>query len=139
VDVVGPQAVTLGEEAQFQVRVVNQTDLETKGVTVRILVPRSVRVVGTDGGENRTSTGPETADTATIVWTLDRLAGRGTAPLALRLKPTTNAPFELGVDWTVQPPASAARIEVKEPRLEVAVTGPGEVVYGETKVFSIVV
>jgi uncharacterized repeat protein (TIGR01451 family) len=139
VDVMGPKAVTLGEEAPFQVRVVNQTDLETKGVTVRVVIPRTVQVLGTDGGENKAGLGPETADTSTIVWTIDRLPGRGTAPLFLRLQPTTNATFDLGVDWSVQPPASSARIEVKEPRLEVAVTGAREVVFGESKVFAIVV
>ena len=39
---------------------------------------------------------------------------------------------------SMSPIASAARIEVQQPLLQVALSGPSEVVYGETKVYSIV-
>ena len=72
-----------------------------------------------------------------VVWTISRLAPRGTESLTLRVTPTTNAPLDLFVDWTVRPISAVAQIEVQQPQLEMSVFGPKDIAYGEAAKYTI--
>jgi uncharacterized repeat protein (TIGR01451 family) len=138
VEALGPEDVTLNEEASFEIRVANQSEVEATAVTVRIEIPNTVRVVSAQAGAGSATMEGDGPGNATIVWRLDRLPGRAAQPLDLRLVPLSNQPFDLAVNCAIEPLTSAARIDVKQPLLEIAVTGPSEVIFGDTKVYSIV-
>ncbi|NLF70341.1 MAG: hypothetical protein GX575_14975 [Candidatus Anammoximicrobium sp.] len=137
VDVVGPTAAILGEEATFKVHVLNQGESDATGVTVRVGIPDVARVVASEAGTGdarvQTDGGP-----TQVVWSVERLPAQAASGMTLRLIPTGNRPIELSVDWSTQPVVATARIEVKQALLEMTLSGPREMVYGDTKVFSIV-
>jgi uncharacterized repeat protein (TIGR01451 family) len=137
VEVVGPAAALLGEEAVFKVQLLNQGEVEAQGVAVRIGVPEGVRVVTAEAGAGEARVQAD-GDVNQILWTVERLQAQAAGGLSLTLVPTADRPIELAVDWSVQPIVTTARIEVRQPLLELALNGPSEMVYGETKVFSIV-
>jgi hypothetical protein len=137
VDVVGPAAATLGEETAFKIQVMNPGEADAAGVTVRIGVPEIARLVGNDVGAGEANVQADGGVTQ-VVWTLERLPARAASELTLKLVPTTTRPIELSVDWSIKPVTATARIEVKQALLEMSLSGPGEIVYGDTKVFSIV-
>jgi hypothetical protein len=73
-----------------------------------------------------------------VIFSVERLAGRGTASLTLELNPTTNESFALAAEWALRAPATSAQIEVKQALLEIEVSGPPELVYGDKDVYTIV-
>jgi len=137
VDVVGPAAAVVGEEATFKVHVLNQGEAEATGVAVRIGIPDVARVVASEAGTGDAHVQTDGGATQ-IVWSLERLAAQAAGGLTLKLVPTGNRPIDLTVDWSIQPVAATAHIEVKQALLEMTLSGPTELVYGDTKVFSIV-
>ena len=137
VEIVGPTAALLGQESVFRVQLLNQGEVEAKGVTVRVGVPEGTQLVtaAAASGEARVESDRGANQ---IVWNLERLSTQAAGSLNLTVIPTTDRPIEFSVDWSVQPVVAAARVEVKQPLLELALRGPGEMVFGDTKVFSIV-
>ncbi len=94
VDVVGPAAAMLGEEATFKVHLLNQGEAEARGITVRIGVPDSARVVGSEAGAGDARVQTDSVPTQ-VVWTLDRLQAQAASGLTLRLVPMASRPIEL--------------------------------------------
>jgi len=137
VDVVGPAAAMLGEEAAFKVRVLNQGQADAAGVMVRIGVPEMARVVASEAGTGEARVQTD-AGVTQVMWTLERLQTQAASELTVKLVPTAEQPIELSVDWSIKPVVSTARVEVKRALLEMVLNGPKEIVYGDTKVFSIV-
>lgn len=137
VEVVGPPAAQLGEEAAFKIHVVNQGEAEAKGVAVRVAVPDGARVVTAEAGAGDARVQTDGGATQ-VLWNLEKLQAQAASGLTLKLVPTVNRPIELSIDWSLQPVATTTRIEVRQSLLELALSGPNDMVYGDTKVFSIV-
>jgi uncharacterized repeat protein (TIGR01451 family) len=139
VDVKGPQAIIMGEEATFVVTASNLGDVAAKDLTIRVALPDGVQLAAAEAtvgrAENRQDLGAEQRQ---LVWVVDQLPGRTERQLTLRVVPQTNRPFDLAVDWSLLPLAASAHIEVQQPLLQIALAGPSEITFGETKVFSIV-
>lgn len=137
VDVVGPTAAMLGEEAAFKVHVLNQGQADAAGVTVRIGVPDAARVVASEAGVGEARMQTDGGVTQ-VLWSLERLQAQAAGELTVKLVPAAERPIDLSVDWSIKPVVSTARIEVKQALLEMTLNGPDVIVYGDTKVFSIV-
>jgi hypothetical protein len=137
VEVVGPPAAQLGEEVAFKIHVLNQGEAEAKGIAVRVAVPDGARVVTAEAAAGDARVQTEGGATQ-VLWNLEKLQAQAASGLTLKLIPTVNQPIELAIDWSLQPVTATTRIEVKQSLLEVALSGPADMVYGDTKVFSIV-
>src|SRR6185436_8182945 len=72
-----------------------------------------------------------------LQWSLDKLASKGQETLQLSLTAKDNRPVALEAGWTCRPSFVQSQIEVQEPKLQVALSGPREVQYGETKIYLI--
>ena len=137
VDTLGPPTVTLGDEATYRVLITNLSEMEAEGLVVTVSVPGIVTVVSADSTDGRASVDNSSVGGARVVFNVERLAGRADASLTLRLLPQSNEAFELATNWSLQPPASSARIEVLQPLLQLSVSGATELVYGDTDVYTI--
>ncbi|MCY2988795.1 MAG: hypothetical protein NTY19_13130 [Planctomycetota bacterium] len=138
VDTKGPPAISVGEEATFVVTLANLGETEAKEVTVRIAIPEGVRLSAADTKVGTAAPRQDADATQRVVWTIERLPSRSEQQLSLKVVPTVNRPFELAIDWTMSPISATAQIEVQQPLLQMALKGPAEIDYGETKIFSIV-
>jgi hypothetical protein len=108
VETIGPEAITLGEEAAFVVRVANLSDQPAVGAKIQVDIPDTVQVKAVEAGagaaETAAADSPDRQAAASkIVWRLERVAARTVQEMALRLIPQSHQPFELAVDWSVQP------------------------------------
>ena len=139
VDTIGPDTIILGEPTRYVVRVANQGKTEARQIQVRIALPDTVRLDGTDASEGTTHAEQGPKGTRILIWSVDRLAPMAERPLTLNLVPLANRPFELAVQWSLEPIAASARITVQQPMLEIALSGPSEIVYGEVRAYTIVV
>ena len=59
--------------------------------------------------------------------------------LNLKLVPRKSTPLDLAVQWTFTPEASQTLVEVQEPKLAMAISGPDEVLFGQSKIYKLTV
>ena len=138
VDTKGPPAIIVGEEAAVVVTTTNLSDTEAKDVTVQVAIPEGVQLSSAEANSGQAVKREGAGVKQGVVWTLERVPARTERQLTLKVTPQVNQAFEVAVTWSMAPLASTARIEVQQPLLQLALTGPSEIVYGETKSYSIV-
>lgn len=134
VDVNGPSAIAVGKASTYEVLVSNPGQLAASTILVAVDFPAFVTIAGaqpTNGQVEQT----DGTETARVIWTVDGVAAGGQQKLTLQLTPTQNTPFDLAAEWTVVPLTGTARIEVTQPVLAMTVSGPSEVLFGETATF----
>jgi uncharacterized repeat protein (TIGR01451 family) len=139
VDMVGPEAITIGEAALLSVRLSNLGATEAQNASVRVVVPKHLELVSTEVETGSTHTQPESVSGSILVWAIDRIPARAERRMTLKVVPRTAAPLELPVEWSVAPISTVARIQVQQPRLELSLHGPDELVFGDTKMFTVTV
>lgn len=138
VDMIGPQSIAVNKPAGYVINLMNEGDVAATDVQLRLAIPGFVEVKGSEAttGEAR----PQ-ADAAgsRFVWNVPRVEARGAQTLRLQLIATEGQPFELGMEWVCRPTSTRAAISVRQPRLEVSLVGPADMVFGEEKAFSLTV
>lgn len=137
IETIGPAATKLGKEAAYTVQIVNQGEVEQHDVVVMIEVPAWVEVTGTSVSEGVARRKRDGSGAAQLVWEIERLPGQAQGQLQLKLVPQEGRPFELGVDWSCPHSRTAARVVVQEPQLVMTLSGPNELLYGETATYTI--
>jgi uncharacterized repeat protein (TIGR01451 family) len=55
----------------------------------------------------------------------------------IRLTAARSGTYDLDVDWTLLPQKSIAKVHVHEPRLDLTIEGPDEVVYGQSQTYKV--
>jgi len=133
----GPRTIVVGKEETFEVHVRNTDDANANNVVVHIDVPRWAEVVShnTSIGVARLDLGGR--DNGQISWRLDQLAGQQRAKLTLKVIAKEAKPLAMGVTWSFTPLLTKMNIGVLEPKLTMSISGPQEVLFGETKVYKI--
>lgn len=137
-DIRGPKQILVGREATFRIRLQNQGDAAAEGIDVAIRVPSWADIVETTATSGTVSPTPSSEVAGTgggLKWQISRLEPRGSETVDLRLVPRTSRPLELGVTWTLAPVGSRAVVEVQEPKLEINVSGPDEVLFGKPQLY----
>ncbi|MCL4204662.1 MAG: hypothetical protein KJ000_19415 [Pirellulaceae bacterium] len=139
VDTVGPEAVTIGEAALLSVRLSNLGATEAQNASVRVVVPKNLELISAEVEAGSTHREQESVSGSILVWAIDRIPARAERRMTLNVVPRTADPVELPVQWSVAPISTVARIQVQQPRLELSLLGPGELTYGDTKMFTVTV
>jgi len=111
---------------------------EARNVLVRVAIPDNVQVVSTQASDGNDRIEREAGAERSLVWNLGSVPARAERQLTLKLIPTANRPFNLTAEWAMSPLSSTASIDVREPLLNIALSGPSQIIHGETKVYSIV-
>ena len=135
----GPRTIVVGKAATFLVEVENTSQVSAKDVVVRMDIPHWVEVVGQTATLGSARVEPDAQGDSTLMWTLRNVDGGTNEKLSLELIPRGSRPLDLGVNWTFNPNQATAQIQVQEPKLELTVIGPQDVLFGETKVYTITV
>jgi len=137
VETVGPRSVMLGKPAEYNITVTNAGNVAADEIYVRVSLPSWVEVQADNVTSGTTQTQAEAPGQQKLVWTIDQIEPQSQQTLKLFALPNANRPFDLMVDWTLRPVSCVAQIEVQQPRLEMAVFGPKNVLYGDSAVYTI--
>jgi uncharacterized repeat protein (TIGR01451 family) len=134
-DIRGPKQIMIGREASYRVQLRNQSDAAAEGIVATIRIPTWAEVVDTSTSQGmiqqpRHATGP-----GQLEWQLSRLEARAGESLDIKLVPRASRPLELGVSWTLSPVGSRAVVQVQEPKIQMSVSGPDEVLFSEPQLF----
>lgn len=134
-DIRGPKQIAIGREATYRIRLQNQGACGADAVVATVRIPSWAEVVNTastNGAVRQTATD----DSATLLqWQIPRLDAQSAETMSVDLIPRASRPMELGVTWTHDPVNTRTIVEVQEPKLQLEVTGPDEVLYGKSHVY----
>ncbi len=131
----GPGELRLHESRDYTIRVENRGSIDVAGLRVRTSIPDGASVEAREATKGNleaiegVSGGGE--------WMIDHLGAGQSAELVVGVRATRSGTFDLGVDWSADPIRHAATIRVREPKLELSIDGPDEVVFGETRTYRV--
>ncbi len=134
-DIRGPKQIVMGREATYRVQLRNQSDAAAEGIVASIRIPSTAEVVDTTTTQGMIQQPRGAAAPGQLEWQLSRLEPRASETLDIKLIPRASRPLELGVSWTLSPVGSRAVVQVQEPKLQMTVSGPDEVLYSEPQMF----
>ncbi len=137
--VTGPPTIAVGKGAEYRIEISNPGTLAAEDVAVLIDVPVWAEVAGADATVGAARFEPIVDEVGRLKWGVFPLSAGGSETLTLKITPRQSRPLDLAVHFTHKPHAELAQIEVQEPKLEMALSGPLEVHFGETKTYTIVV
>ncbi|MFO0913041.1 MAG: hypothetical protein U0795_08795 [Pirellulales bacterium] len=135
----GPRTVVVGRAAEYRVMLQNASAAEAENVEVKVAVPSWAEIQQAQGGNGSAVVEPDDQGNSIVRWSIRHLGGRSQEQLTMQIIPRSSRPFDLGVNWTFTPASALTRINVQEPKLEITVVGPADVLYGETKVYTLLV
>ena len=138
-DIRGPRQILVGREATYRVRLENQGSVAAESIVASIRIPAWADVIDTTTSHGTIQQSQNGGTTGLLEWQIVRLEGRSSETLDVRLVPRSSRPLELGVSYTVAPVGSRAVVEVQEPKLDIRVTGPDEVLYGKPQLFRLTI
>ena len=127
----GPRSILVGREATYQVTLENTSSTAATDIDAQVSVPEWAELIdamSTSGVVERSSEG---ANAGALKWKISELKPRSSQALRLRLIPRSGRPLQLGVRWSQAPVQAQAVVEVQEPKLELAISGPQEVRFGK--------
>ena len=130
VETFGPRSIGLNKPANYEVVVKNNSSSAAERILVGINLPEWVDVqnVNLTTGNKEITDGK---DKARLVWTIDRIEAGRTQTATILAVPRKAEGFDVGVEWTLVPRAGKANVVVTEPRLQMSISGPADVEFGE--------
>ena len=135
VETIGPRRIIVGKESAFEITVRNAGRVAADQTIVNIDLPVWTDVLGAEVSSGSTSSASSVDGTKEFVWKVGKLAALDEEKLILRIVSHESRPFDLAVNWDYTPTMSQTMIEVQEPKLEMKLDGPSEVLFGEKEVY----
>ena len=135
---VGPQTIGINKASEYKVIVRNNSSLRAERILVGVNMPTWVDIENL----SLTSGGKEITDgegQARLVWSVDQVPGNSSQTMTISAVPRKAEIFDVDVEWTLVPLVGKASIQVTEPKLEMSISGPKEVQYGETALYHVAV
>ncbi len=132
----GPDSVMIRQTNEYEIRVENRGSIDAEGLIVRAMIPDWAEVRGQTATRGSVdSQGEGTVER--LVWTIDSLPAGSSEQLVVRLMAARSGSHDVSVDWTLMPRKSVTHIKVQEPRLDLSIEGPEEVVYGQSQTYTV--
>ncbi len=128
----------IGKEAQFVVKMHN-AGAPANNVVVSVNIPGYVEVVSAHPSSGTTQIPVAGERAEPLEWRISRLDGKSSESLTLKLIPRKSTPLDLGVQWTFTPEASQTLVEIQEPKLAMNISGPAEILFGQSKIYKLTV
>jgi len=132
---IGPKRISVGKEAAYQVTIQNAGEVGADEVVVYIQLPEWADVLGAQTRSGAMRTPPPGEAVGPLEWEVGNVPAGGSETLALRIVPRERRPFDLGVRFAYKPVASQTMIEVEEPKLDLSLEGPHDILYGKKEIY----
>lgn len=133
----GQPTIKVGRVATYYVSAANIGDLAAEDVVVSVNVPNWAEITRNQATSGMVRIEPSESGDNILKWSLSDLKPKNQQRLRIDLIPRSSQSIDLGVTWNFKSVSALAQIEVQEPKLSLAVTGPADILYGETKMYSI--
>ena len=136
-ELVGPGSIQVGKTAKYTIYANNDGDTAASDVVVRLPLASTINLTKGEStaGEAEVQPGPDGA--LALTWTIPSLPPRAHETLQMQLVPSDGEGFDLELSWSCRPASASARVVVKQPQLHLSLAGPGDMLFGEEKVFTL--
>lgn len=131
VETLGPRKIIVGKESTYEVALSNTGEVAADEVIVFVSLPEWAEVTHADASNGIPQYVDSRQPDTPLQWKVGRLEAKSKEKLSLKIIPRQSKPFDLAVRWDYKPVASQAMIEVQEPKLEMQLEGPRDVLYGK--------
>ena len=135
----GPQRIVVGRPAEYRVVVENKGNVTAREVTGAVVAPPGAELVdasASNGVVNRPSA--ESGQPANeIQWQLYELPAGAKQTLTIKLIPRSGREMQLGVQWNHAPVGGNAVVEIQEPKLQMEISGPSDVMFGKSQRYAL--
>jgi uncharacterized repeat protein (TIGR01451 family) len=138
VEAIGPRRVTVGKETTYNVSIRNQGEEAAENVLVHIGLPSGVEVRDAQSAAGTAGASSDPTEPG-LEWRIDRIAPQAKLELAVKVIARNSQPFDLKLQWICSPAGAQALVEVEEPRIQLNISGPTEVVYGQPQMYKLTV
>ena len=138
VETFGPAKIGINKPAIYRVVVKNNSSSKAERILVGINLPEWVDIenVNLSSGRKEITDGE---NQARLVWSIDKILGNASQTITVTAVPRKAEMFDVGVEWTLVPRVGKAQVAVTEPKLKMSISGPAEVLYGETALYHVTV
>ena len=134
----GPQRILVGRAADYRIVLRNQGDTAAGSLIATIRIPAWAEVVDATSSRGIVQkagpagkAGLTASESNNLQWRIQQLKPGESQTLHVRLVPHRGHSMQLGVSWVLSPVGSTAIVEVQEPKLQMAIRGPDEVLFGK--------
>lgn len=135
----GPQRIVVGRPAEYRVVVENKGNVTAREVTGAVVAPPGAELVdasASNGVVNRPAA--ESGQPANeIQWQLYELPAGAKQTLTIKLIPRSGREMQLGVQWNHAPVGGNAVVEIQEPKLQMEISGPSDVMFGKSQRYAL--
>lgn len=132
----GPSQIMIRQNTTYEIRVENRGAVAAPGVLVRTAIPGWIGVrsnaatrgdvqIEQDGGDRH------------LLWRIEKLPAGKTERLSLEVQAERAGSFGVAVDWTLLPQTNNLMVHVREPKLQLLIEGPDQVVFGESETYKV--
>jgi uncharacterized repeat protein (TIGR01451 family) len=137
----GPQQIVVGRQAEYRVTIENKGDVAARDLIAAIAAPAGAELIDASasngtverlGGDESTG-----ANAGEIKWQLYELPAGASQTLTLQLIPRSGREMQLGVQLTQAPTTGQATVEIQEPKLNMEITGPSDVLFGKSQRYAL--
>jgi uncharacterized repeat protein (TIGR01451 family) len=136
VEATGPRKVLIGREAHFVVKVRN-SGAPANNLIVTVNLPSYAEVTALDGSAGSVQPPAPGERREPLEWKISRMEAHSEETLNIKLVPRKSTPLDLAVQCAFTPEASQTLVEVQEPKLVMMISGPDEVLFGESKMYKL--
>lgn len=131
----GPSDIPVAAPARYEIVVRNEDTINLSGIILQLDVPAGVSLKTLKPSHGQIDLEKAEDGSTLLSWTFEHLAGSKSAIAPLELVASSPKNFPVAMEWTMLPVAELAQIDVRAPRLELALEGPSEVKYGQANVY----
>jgi len=141
VEITKPPAAMLGQEVTFQILVKNTGNASAEQVVLATEIPSwiDVRQPETDAGKVTVQPRGDNSGISDLSWRITRIDSGATHLLKLRVIPRQHRSIELHFSRSFQQPTIGVSVGVQEPKLEMELLGPDEVLWDADVVYTLLV
>ena len=134
----GPGEISLNKSARFIIQVENLEGRRAENVIVGINFPMFIEISSSmpSTGSRQMTDGKEESR---LIWEIPIVESSTTEKIVIDVIPREPKAFDVDVEWTFKPIRGKATVQVTQAQLQVQMSGPTEVLYGEKALYHVTV
>lgn len=132
----GPMQIAVNQTSTYKIAIENRGSIGAPGAMVQIALPAWVTVLNQSPTRGEVERDTE-SKTPQFLWLIEDLPAGASETITLQLQATAAQPFDVQVEFAVVPQSMKTTIAVLEPKLELLIEGPDQVVYGQSETYRV--
>jgi hypothetical protein len=120
----------------YKITLENRGSLDAPGAMVQIALPRWITVQSQIASRGEIEK-EEQSTSKELLWLVQGLPAGAVETITLQLLATEAREFDVEVEFALVPQSTSSRVVVMEPKLELVIEGPDQVVFGESQTYKV--